>query len=67
MQKVRNWLIADRCPDVSIKQAMHIMCMARPRDLTPMQTLRRIAEEEDAKQPGQSFSWRTLPGLLPRG
>ena len=43
------------------------MCMALPRDLTTLKILRRIAEEEEAKQPGQPFNWRTLPGLLPRG
>lgn len=62
-----RWLIANRRPDISIEQAVRIMCMALSRDLTTMQILRRIAEEEETKQPGQPFNWRTLPGLPPRG
>jgi len=66
-EQALRWLIANRRPDISIEQAVRVMCMALPRDLTTMQILRRIAEEEEAKQPGQPFNWRTLPGLLPRG
>ena len=62
-----RWLIANRRPDISIEQAVRVMCMALPRDLTTMQILRRVAEEEDARQPGQPFNWRTIPGLLRRG
>lgn len=65
-EQALRWLIANRRPDVSIEQAVRVMCMALPRDLATMQILRRIAEEE-AKQPGQTFNWRTLPGLPPRG
>ena len=61
------WLIANRRPEISIEQAVRVMCTALPRDLATMQILRRIAEEEEANQPGQPFNWRTLPGLLPRG
>ena len=66
-EQVLRWLIANRRPDVSIEQAVRVMCAALPRDLATMQILRRIAEEEEAKQPGQTFNWRTLPGLPPRG
>ncbi|ROH85721.1 hypothetical protein ED236_08215 [Pseudomethylobacillus aquaticus] len=66
-EQALRWQIANRRPEVSIEQAVRVMCMALPRDLTTLQILRRIAEEEDAKQPGQPFNWRTLPGLLPRG
>ena len=66
-EQALRWLIANRRPDVSIEQAVRVMCTALPRDLATMQILRRIAEEEEAKQPGQPFNWRTLPGLLPRG
>ena len=62
-----RWLIANRRPDVSIEQALRVMCMALPRDLTTLQILRRIAEEEDEKRPGHPFNWRTIPGLWPRG
>ena len=66
-EQALRWLIANRRPDVSIEQAVRVMCMALPRDLTTMQILRRVAEEEEAKQPGQLFNWCTIPGLLPRG
>ena len=49
-EQALRWLIANRRPDVSIEQAVRVMCMALPRDLTTLQILRRIAEEEDAKE-----------------
>lgn len=66
-EQALRWLIANRRPDVSIEQAVRVMCTALPRDLTTMQILRRIAEEEEAKQPASKFNWRTPPGLPPRG
>ena len=66
-EQALRWLIANRRTDISIEQAVRVMCMALPRDLTTLQILRSIAEEDEAKQPGQPFNWRTLPGLLPRG
>ena len=66
-EQALRWLIANRRPEISIGQAVSVMCMALPRDLTTLQILRRIAEEEETKQPGQPFNWRTIPGLLPRG
>ena len=60
-------LIANRRPDVSIEQAVRLMCTVLPRDLTTMQLLRRIAEEEGAKAPSHRFNWRMHPGLPPRG
>ena len=66
-EQALRWLIANRRPDVSIEQAVRVMCTALPRDLATMQLLRRIAEEEEAKQPTRPFNWRTPPGLQPRG
>lgn len=66
-EQALRWLIANRRPDVSIEQAVRVMCAALPRDLATMQILRRIAEEEDAKLPSRPFNWRTPPGLPPRG
>ena len=66
-EQTLRWLIANRRPDVSIEQAVRVMCTALPRDLATMQLLRRIAEEEEAKQPTRPFNWRTPPGLTPRG
>ena len=66
-EQALRWLIANRRPDVSIEQAVRVMCTALPRDLATMQLLRRIAEEEEAKQPTRPFNWCTPPGLPPRG
>ena len=66
-EQALRWLIANRRPDVSIEQAVRVMCIALPRDLTTMQILRRIAEEGEARQPARPFNWRTPPGLPPRG
>ncbi|HBO6010694.1 TPA: hypothetical protein ACPWIL_002355 [Pseudomonas aeruginosa] len=66
-EQALRWLIANRRQDVSIEQAVRVMCLALPRDLATMQILRRIAEEEEANQPRQPFNWRTPPGLPPRG
>lgn len=66
-EQALRWLIANRRPDVSIEQAVRVMCTALPRDLATMQLLRRIAEEEEAKQPASQLNWRTPLGLRPRG
>ena len=66
-EQALRWLLANRRPDVSIEQAVRVMCAALPRDLATMQILRRIAEEEKAKEPALGFNWRTTPGLPPRG
>ena len=67
-EQALRWLIANRRPDISIEQAVRVMCAALPRDLATIQLLRRIAEEEEAKQPSGQISWRrTPPGLPPRG
>ena len=66
-EQALRWLIANRRPGISIEQAVRLMCAALPRDLATMQILRRIAEEEEAKQLGERFNWRTPPGLPLRG
>ena len=66
-EQALRWLIANRRPGISIEQAVRVMCAALPRDLATMQILRRIAEEEEAKQLGERFNWRTHPGLPLRG
>ena len=66
-EQALRWLIANRRPDVSIEQAVRVMCAALPRDLATMQVLRRIAEEEEAQQPAVRINWRTPPGLPRRG
>ena len=52
-EQALRWLIANRRPDVSIEQAVRVMCAAQPRDLATMQLLRRIAWEEEAKAPAR--------------
>ena len=66
-EQALRWLIANRRPDVSIEQAVRVMCHALPRDLATMQILRRIAEEEEAKQPASKLNWHTPPVLPLRG
>ena len=66
-EQALRWLIANRRPDVSIEQAVRVMCAALPRDLATIQLLRRIAEEEETKQPAARINWRTPPGLPPCG
>ena len=66
-EQALRWLIANRRPDVSIEQTVRLMCTVLPRDLTTMQLLRRIAEEEVAKEPSHRFNWHMHPGLPPRG
>lgn len=62
-EQALRWLIANRRPDVSIEQAVRVICAALPRDIATMQLLRRIAEEEEAKQPAApTLNWRSHPG-----
>lgn len=65
-EQALRWLIAHRRPDVSIEQAVRLICAVLPRDLTTMQLLRRIAEEEDTQEPSRRFNWRMSPGLPTR-
>ena len=66
-EQALRWLIANRRTDVSIEQAVRVMCLALPRDLATLQSLRRIAEEEEAKVPARRFNWHASLGLPPRG
>lgn len=67
-ERALRWLIANRRQDVSIEQAIRVMCAALPRDITTMQLLQRIAAEEEASQPAApTFNRWTPPGLPPRG
>lgn len=65
-EQALRWLIANRRPDVSIEHAVRLMCAVLPRDLTTMQLLRRIAEEEDTQEPSHRFNWRMSPVSPPR-
>ena len=61
-----RWLIANRRPDVSIEQALRLMCTVLPQDHATMQSLRRIAEEEEAKTPSRLSNGQSLLGQPPR-
>lgn len=67
-EQALRWLMANRRQDVSVEQAVRLMCAVLPRDLATMQLLRRFAEDEEAKQPAApKLNWRSPPGLPPRG
>jgi hypothetical protein len=66
-EQALRWLITNRRPDVSIEQTVRLMSALLPRDLSTMQLLRRIAEEEDPKETPHRSSWRIPPGLPPHG
>ena len=66
-EQALRWLIANRRSDVSVEQAVRVMCTALPRDLATTQALRRIAQEEESKEPSRRFNWRLPPGLPSRG
>jgi hypothetical protein len=67
-EQALRWLMANRRQDVSTEQAVRVMCAVLPRDLATLQLLRRIAEEEEAKQPVASkLNWLPPPGVPPRG
>ncbi|MCM8595164.1 hypothetical protein [Accumulibacter sp.] len=67
-EQALRWLMANRRQDVSIEQAVRLMCTVLPRDLVTMQLLQRIAEEEQAQQSdARTLNWRTPRGMPPRG
>jgi len=67
-EQALRWLLANRRPEIPIEQAVRLLCTVLPRDLSTMQMLRRIADEEEAKQsPTSQFNTQSLPHLPPRG
>ena len=66
-ERALRWLIANRRQDIPIEQALRRLCTVLPRDLATLQTLRRVAEEQDAGEPSRRFDARTFTGLPPRG
>jgi hypothetical protein len=62
-EQALRWLMANRRRDVSTEQAVRLLCAVLPRDTATMQLLRRIAEEEEARQPAASGpNWRPRLG-----
>lgn len=69
-EQALRWLLATRRPDLSIEQAVRVLCRVLTPDHATLQTLQRIAREQEAKEAAESkrpFNWRTPPGLPPRG
>ncbi|MEF8729490.1 MAG: hypothetical protein V5B34_14960 [Accumulibacter sp.] len=67
-EQALRWLLANRRPEIPIEQAVRLLCTVLPRDLSTMQVLRRIAEEEEAQQSdARELSWKTPRGMPPRG
>jgi len=67
-EQALRWLLANRRPEIPIEQAVRLLCTVLPRDLSTMQMLRRVADEEEAKQsPTSPFNTQSLPHLPPRG
>jgi len=65
-EQALRWLIAHRRLDVSLEQTVRLLCTVLPRDLDTLQVLRRIAEEEEAKQAPPTVRGYPAPGRPPR-
>ena len=65
-EQALRWLITNRRPDVSIEQTARLICSVMSCDHRTMQSLRRIAEEEEAKAPSHLANGQSLLGLSPR-
>jgi len=62
-EQALRWLMANRRRDVSTEQTVRLLCAVLPRDTATMQLLRRIAEDEEARQPATpALNWRQPPG-----
>ena len=62
-EQALRWLIANRHREVSVEHTVRLLCAMLPRDLATMQLLRRIAAEEDARQPAEpKLNWQSPPG-----
>jgi hypothetical protein len=61
-EQALRWLLANRRRDVSTEQAVRLLCAVPPRDTATMQLLRRIADEEEARQPAApKLNWWPRP------
>lgn len=61
-----RWIIRNRRPDVSLEQAVRTLTLALPRDLRTIQSLQRIAREEEERAQDDKPNRSCLPGMIPR-
>lgn len=69
-EQALRWLLATRRPDLSIEQAVRVLCRVLTPDHATLQVLQRSAREQEAKESAESkrpLNWRTPLGLPPRG
>jgi len=67
-EQALRWVIAHRRPNLSIEQAVRLLCDVLPRDHQTLQALRRIADEVLSQlDAGPTFKRPTPPGSPPRG
>ncbi|PAT41994.1 hypothetical protein [Vandammella animalimorsus] len=67
-EQALRWLLATRRPGLSIEQAVRLLCQVLSPDHATLQTLQRIAREQEAKESAESkcpFNWRKSAGLPP--
>ena len=57
-----RWIIRNRRPDVSLEQAVRTLTYALPRDLRTIQSLQRVAREEEREQDAKP-KHSCLPGM----
>ena len=68
-EQALRWLLTTRRPDVSIQQAVRLMCQVLSLDHATLQALTRIAQEQEAKESAKSshqLNWHKAVGLPPR-
>ena len=58
-----RWVIRNRRPDVSLEQAVRTLTFALPRDLRTIQSLQRIAREEEERAQDAKPNRSCLPGM----
>lgn len=58
-----RWVIHNRRPDVPLEQAIRILTLALPRDLRTIQSLQRIAREEEERAQDAKPNRSCLPGM----
>ena len=61
-----RWVIRNRRPDVSLEQAVRTLTLALPRDMRTIQSLQRIAREEEERAQDAKPNRSCLPGMTLR-
>ena len=58
-----RWVIRNRRPDVSLEQAVRTLTLSLPRDMRTIQSLQRIAREEEERAQDAKPNRSCLPGM----